>query len=1071
MFTLDFYAYWNADQVAALLRAVAGITSSKGYAVFLSAAALLGFLCVTAASAVRYRGINIVYWFAAVVLFYLILFAPKVNVTVQDSRMMSAQTVQGVPLGVGFTASLSSQLGHWAADLFETALADADAERFTSFGAVFPERAAAAIAAAGPIRPETRKLLDPWVERCVVPEILESDAKMTELMRSNDLVSTVLAGGWTNPARFVMVEGSPVSCTDAGNELLQVLRTVEIPAQEKLLVARLTGHGASGMGADPQASAVVEAAIRKAVPEAAASMLGVSKSLSESLSHALLLSEIPAGVHRTAGAMEMPVAGAVALAKAQGNLASEISFRTMSELAAAFLPKLRNLLEFILIAAFPLVMGMLVACGAAGGSVARMYMTLFLWLALWAPIAAVINWLLIHIDANPMNRLADLYGGLTLEAADLIRDQGATSQAMAGYLMLLVPVISYLIAKASDMGAASLASSVMSPASSAAQSQSAQISMGNIASGNASVGNVSANNASANKSDVSTGFVAGSVTRTSSAAGTVVRDGSTGQVTSVTAATSDLGVSATSTLTEGRSSSSGASSGSTFSIHSGISTGSTDYFRNESGVSGMKSSTGTTSASTLASSGETLASGHATSTTADARSSTSMSAQSGMSETLGLESRLGGSFTMKGSETAEQEASGTMVGDLMQGTQLAQALLSGVPRGSAGAAGAAGAFAAAGAGAAGPAGGKNAGQMSERGRVSADAGFDAGGRFKVGTQASRTDNATESFSSGTTQSAQDSNVFESRLEQGQESRRQAAQTGSVSEARTASDGHSGEVAASKSALRATSTGLTQHSESRSGLSHAAGARMDTYLMHAAIEQFGSPEEALEALQNPVERAAFARNAMYASKANAEPMAYEAPEAPAAEMVGEKGQAGLDQHWEAARADARAEMADQKRTAAEGRALARGFGSQAAAQRRGGVQAEGFAQTAKSFEAERSARGFEAGNTGASKAQEALLAARGAARAAAALWEENQSTAQGVMGTVLLGGLLYESPQAVYDGLVEASGKSPELREALLTVGRGSVGGSGTSGADGAGSDAAKASREADAALERIKQVF
>lgn len=358
MFTMDFYAYWNADQVASLLRAVVGITSSKGYGLFLACSALLGFLCVTAASAVKSRGVDMVFWFAAVILFYFTLFVPKVNVTVQDPRTASAQTVEGLPLGVGFTAALSSQIGHWAAELFETAMTDVDAQKFTSFGAVFPERAAAAIAAAGPIRPETRQLLDPWIERCVIPELLESDAKMTELLTSADLTETVFAAGWTNPARFIMIDNAPLSCTQAGAELLQVIRRAEIPAQEKLLVAKLTQQGGTG-SLGSQESAVLEAAVKKAVPEAAAAMLGVSKTLSESLSHALLLSEIPAGAQRAAASMEMPIAGAVALAKAQGNLASEISFRTMSELAAAFLPKLRNLLEFILIAAFPLVMGML----------------------------------------------------------------------------------------------------------------------------------------------------------------------------------------------------------------------------------------------------------------------------------------------------------------------------------------------------------------------------------------------------------------------------------------------------------------------------------------------------------------------------------------------------------------------------------------------------------------------------------------------------------------------------------------------------------------------------------------
>lgn len=542
---IDFYASWNGPQVAALFRAVVGMTESSGYTVFLLTMTTLGLLGVTIAAVLRWKPFEMLSWFMSVVLFYSIAFVPKITVTVEDTRAMTAEAVTGVPIGLGLTAALSSKIGHFAANLFETALGDVDASKFTKFGAVFPERAAAALAKAGPVTAETRAVLDPFLNRCVMPEILESPAKLTELMTAENLAATVTARGWTNPARVLMIEGSPVYCDEAAQKLLTLLKTREVPAQEKLLMAKLSG-GNTG-------SAVLEAALKKAIPEAEAKMLGISRTLSESLTHAVLLTEIPGAAECQAGSLSMPLAGAVALAKAQGSLASEISFRTMGELAAAFLPKLRNLLEFILIAAFPIVLGMLVAFGAEGTRVARMYLTLFLWLALWAPIASVINYLLIHLDANPMNRIAEIYGGLTLEAADFIRDQGATSQAMAGYLMLLVPLISYLLARASDMGAANLASSMMQPAAGAAQSQSAQLSAGNVAAGNASIGNSSVNNANANKSDISTGFVAGSVTRTATAQGSVVRDSDRGQVTSVTAASSDLGVTGASTLTQGRS--------------------------------------------------------------------------------------------------------------------------------------------------------------------------------------------------------------------------------------------------------------------------------------------------------------------------------------------------------------------------------------------------------------------------------------------------------------------------------------------------------------------------------------
>lgn len=1027
MFTMDFYAYWNADQVASLLRAVVGITSSKGYGLFLACSALLGFLCVTAASAVKSRGVDMVFWFVAVILFYFTLFVPKVNVTVQDPRTASAQTVEGLPLGVGFTAALSSQIGHWAAELFETAMTDVDAQKFTSFGAVFPERAAAAIAAAGPIRPETRQLLDPWIERCVIPELLESDAKMTELLTSADLTETVFAAGWTNPARFIMIDNAPLSCTQAGAELLQVIRRAEIPAQEKLLVAKLTQQGGTG-SLGSQESAVLEAAVKKAVPEAAAAMLGVSKTLSESLSHALLLSEIPAGAQRAAASMEMPIAGAVALAKAQGNLASEISFRTMSELAAAFLPKLRNLLEFILIAAFPLVMGMLAASGTAGSTVARMYLTLFFWLALWAPIAAVINWLLIHIDANPMNRLTDLYGGLTLEAADLIRNQGATSQAMAGYLMLLVPLISYLIAKASDMGAASLAASVMSPASSAAQSQSAQISMGNIASGNASLGNVSANNASANKSDISTSFAAGTITKTTSAAGTVVRDAATGAVTSISAVSSDLGVSASSTLTEGRMSSSSSAASSSVTSDIGAASGTSAYFRSESGASGSLSQTAGTASSRLTASGETLAAGQSSSSTADARRTSTLTEQSAMTESFGIDSGLGGRFAVGGSESAEKTMNDNLAGTLMSNPP--SALLSGMPRQkanagqSAASGGLGGADELSRASGLVNAGGNTAGQpsgpqgdMHLRGRHSFDAGFHAGSQLRVNTQTQHAHSAANGLTAGQTQADQESLVYESRSQQGTESRMQTGSQASSMSVRSAASGSAGESSRTTSSHFAEASQILQRAESNSGLSRAAGARMDTYLAQAAVRSFGSPEEALEALRDPATRAAFARDALSGTEEAVRPMRRGPSSAPEAAAV---SAARMVQTFGNGQASVEAAALEHAREGSSSRIAAENFGSRSVES----VSSQGMSFT----------QPIDLKGEASALKREELAVSRGAAAAAAALWEERHSTAESVFSTALANGIFYKSPQDVYGRLQAAAQADPETKSLLKAVG-------------------------------------
>lgn len=533
--TFDYYAYWNGEATAAIFQMIAGLTASGDFLSLAKSMTLFGLLSTVAAAAIRIEGRMILSWFAATVLFFFVALIPKCDVTVLDVRAMSAKTISGVPISIGLIAGTSSSVGRWLGEAFETAMTDVDAAKFSQFGAVFPERVVAAIEKTGPVLPKTRLLLNDFVTQCVAPEILDSDAKRAELMASTSLWDTVKSSGWVNPARFVLVEGEPLYCDAAIAEIEAVIRNEEIPAQEKLLMTRLTN-------AD---DGLTETALRKAIPEARALLLGTSESMEKSLEHAMLLTAFPEGISRAAERAGSPLAAGAAFAKAQGNLASEISFRAMGEIASAFLPKLRTALEFITLAAFPIVIVMAAAMGTAAGAVIRMYVTIFVWLMLWAPLAAVINYLLIHIDASPMSRLMEAYGGVTLESATLVRELGASSQAMAGYLMLLMPVVAFMIARASEMSATSFASAIMSPAGSAAGAASSAAAMGNISAGNASIANVSAGNTGINKTDLGSSFVSGDVAATTTPFGTVTRNAATGQVTGMSAASWNLGVTAT----------------------------------------------------------------------------------------------------------------------------------------------------------------------------------------------------------------------------------------------------------------------------------------------------------------------------------------------------------------------------------------------------------------------------------------------------------------------------------------------------------------------------------------------
>ena len=533
-----FYAYWNGEQVSDLWTTIAALTSTQDYRTLLICVAVFGFLSVMIGAAVRYRGQDAITWFAATIVLFSVAFVPRVNINVLDVRGGYTQVINDVPIGIGWPASTISRVSYWLTQTFETAFNDVDATSYTRFGMAFPQRVVTSVLSVKPITEYGRVSLVNFSERCVVPEILDNPTKRQALMTAPDIYALISSDGWVNPARRVMIGDKVFSCSEALKTLYDALHNHELPALESMLVNQLS------LNADD----VVSGSVRAAIPNAESVMLGVSRSLTESLRQSVMMAAIPQATMNTAAkAGQAPLSAAVAMARAQGNLASEINYRTLSEMAKSALPKLRNLLEFIVIGLFPITFLLAIGLGTSGIVVIRAYFTLLISVSLWAPITSIMNYLMIHVDAEPLNRLVDAAGGVTLAAATMIRDGGATSQAMAGSLMWLVPVLAYAVAKGSDMALTSMASSVLSPASSAAQAQGSALAAGNVSAGNASLSNVSTNNVNANKTDLGSSYTSPNQHTTHTPYGDWSADRSTGNVTAMRVASTDLGVTASGT--------------------------------------------------------------------------------------------------------------------------------------------------------------------------------------------------------------------------------------------------------------------------------------------------------------------------------------------------------------------------------------------------------------------------------------------------------------------------------------------------------------------------------------------
>lgn len=538
---MDYYAYWNGGQIRDLFEALVSICSGSSYGGLLKTAVLAGFLVTLTGALLKWQGLaSKVYLFAAV-LFYSVMLVPKVDVAIHDERSADVYVVSNVPFGVGFFASATSKIGHFLTESFETAFSLPDAERFSKFGLVYPQRALNSLLAAGPVTPEGRALTDRVIADCIGPELLDHPDKAAELSHSGDIWATISADGWINPARSsVSSDGTVQRCDQALQSLDQHLNTVELDFLSKRLGTVLVPERI-----DPAD------AIRRTLPQSEALLLGVSRSLEQSLKHSVMLTALPGGMASIAAQAGAPLDLAAKYSASQANLTSEINYRTLARLAEHSLPKIRNCVEFIVIAAFPLMLLLMVAAGSAAGAVFRSFFVLLIWFQLWAPLLSVANYLMISVDANPMNRIAAEFGGSTLLAAGIIREAGATSQAIARSIMLLIPVIAFALAKGSDMAFVSMATGLMAPAQGASSGASAQAASGNFNAGNVSLGNTSMNSASANKSDLSSSWSGPYASKSRTAYGSVTRD-ETGTVTGMARTSIDLGVSSFGALTHSR---------------------------------------------------------------------------------------------------------------------------------------------------------------------------------------------------------------------------------------------------------------------------------------------------------------------------------------------------------------------------------------------------------------------------------------------------------------------------------------------------------------------------------------
>lgn len=516
------YTYWNSTSMISALNGVALIMGGANFLGLMQTLALLGLLTAAGVGLFKVSFKEPGQYLIMLLIFYGTLFVPKVTVNVTDLRTGGVGTVSNIPLGVAFIATSTSHIGKWLTETFETNFAASDELSFSKTGMAWGAGALKSLAEVRPQSPKAQEAFASFARGCVVPEIIQSSAKYLALVSAPDVLATLAAGrgtagGFLNPGRVVSMPNRtsdgytvvPCITATAGASAYDFAvdwLTTEVAAQRGWLARKLLPD------AVPSSANTL---LGSYLPGVEGALIGGSRTITQQLMQSMAVNLMNDSAGSVALTMNDPAAVQLAVGTVTAQASAISAYRVMGMIGEEALPKFRNIVEIMLICVFPLVLLVIVLAGEAGGAALKTYAMTAVWVQLWAPLYAIINNMLMPMTASRFQ--ASLGGTFTqnMQNTAALVNTGFTEQAMAGALVMAVPVIAYALVRGGEVAMSSATSSLMAPASGQASSQGAAAGLGNVSMGTTSWGNHSSNNTSGNKWDDNSSISSGKVSQSS----------------------------------------------------------------------------------------------------------------------------------------------------------------------------------------------------------------------------------------------------------------------------------------------------------------------------------------------------------------------------------------------------------------------------------------------------------------------------------------------------------------------------------------------------------------------------
>lgn len=485
---MEVYTYGNTEAVIGVLHYLVMLFGTDDFMDIVRTCIVIGFVVAGCASVMQtsHRGWT---WLMSVMVVYAMCFIPKTSVLVTDKlNIEPPAAVANVPWLAGFLFSIKSQIGHTLVQLTETALQTIPNPKYSlpselayeRHGVAFGNRLIRETRASSLPDTQLRADVIGYIRNCVYPEVGKSldptaISKAIPLWPALQVTNPALVTTYTPPASVLTV--SP--CPDVFN-----LISARLPAQATAMLETLAANVSPGVAlaaAVADVGPAVEAAYVKSV------LADASMSAGDILLHNAMINHFAETGQVMSLAASDPAAVLLSMAKSQASAQANASYMLQARMADEASPVVRNVIEILLLGAFPIVCVMLLVTeGRRTLAFIVGYLYALLWVELWPFTYAILNY--VHTIYTAKEVAASAFvnpsSALTLMTSGIVYSTALSSSAIAGWMILAVPTLSAALLWGFDkiVGAVPSLSSMLGGAGPAA----ANAAVGSISQGNMS---------------------------------------------------------------------------------------------------------------------------------------------------------------------------------------------------------------------------------------------------------------------------------------------------------------------------------------------------------------------------------------------------------------------------------------------------------------------------------------------------------------------------------------------------------------------------------------------------------